>query len=774
MSLPRLTIARGLLVALAVVLAGRAVWQASRTEVGWEVVLDQWLKTPAAAAGLERRALAEQEPVDQARFWLRELERAPAQADVLAGAAWMLDAPQPGYLQRYVVIASPFPGLPASPMGTLDRDRIARALGEFEQRCEGPCVARIAEATDLQPDEADLWRARALLLWSNPTFSGRTSARRQDWATVLETCAAHDPDNALYDYLAALAHWSESAPVRYENTDLRLVVNNQPGLDEGNRRFAQGLEKPQLIFGSRHARFAWTFLQTSTLPRMERIKAAESCGIDERASGMILHLVRRQHEMQEIHQREGRVDEAVKAAESAMTLTAQVRREGNPPWFAIVPAWMRRSALGGLVELADDEPDLLAPERLAQARRELDDLRLEIAVMQSATERMDVGEKRDWPLLGVVAAVAQQPAELLLMVGLILLAPGYWLGTSGLQVPKARVPVHLVCWLSALAISVTLLGLCPAEIISADAQTLVVRTVAWSVCVLAPLAVVFIVKRAFGVRYREVLALAVTASAPWLIFFSICAPDMTRSLPSFPESTGILVALLSLWLVCAWLTIRVNVELFRRRDLTARRKAWLVSTLALLAMFSVPWTASAIEFIQSHVTTQVWVPPRAWAEAAELGLTPETLHDKLQHPWLWTAAQWYAYRGPVVWPSLALVFLAIYASRRSARTEGGWRELVRTGKRRYLSHLGREIARSLLLAGVLALLVYVAALPELVDRGEAYYQRHARWLADPQAISREIDAQIAAVRSDSRLMDELREKVESERLRSLATPRRRR
>lgn len=212
MSIPRLTIVRGLVVALAIVLVGRALWCISETVVGWEIVQDQCLKTPAAAVGLDRRPLAEQDPVDQARFWLHELKRLPATADALAGAAWMLDAPQPGYLQRYIVMGNPIPGLPSFPTGGLDHAAIERALGEFEERCDGPCVARITEATDLEPEDPDLWRARALLLWGNPTFSSRTTARRQDWAAILETCAAHDPDNALYDYLAALAHWSESAP----------------------------------------------------------------------------------------------------------------------------------------------------------------------------------------------------------------------------------------------------------------------------------------------------------------------------------------------------------------------------------------------------------------------------------------------------------------------------------------------------------------------------------------------------------------------------------
>src|SRR5690242_7245892 len=87
--------------ALLLLLATRAVWHASRAETGWESIRHDWGRTLAGWFQIDKRALSEQEPEEQARFWLKEVTRLHAEkqpAGAAAGAAWMLDAPQAGFL----------------------------------------------------------------------------------------------------------------------------------------------------------------------------------------------------------------------------------------------------------------------------------------------------------------------------------------------------------------------------------------------------------------------------------------------------------------------------------------------------------------------------------------------------------------------------------------------------------------------------------------------------------------------------------------------------
>jgi hypothetical protein len=95
-------------------LAGRALWLASKTEIGLELIRDQWMSATTDALRGPRIPVYSQEPIEQAEFWLREVNRLGQQnsndAECAIGAAWVLDSPSSGYLPKFIKEFHTYPG----------------------------------------------------------------------------------------------------------------------------------------------------------------------------------------------------------------------------------------------------------------------------------------------------------------------------------------------------------------------------------------------------------------------------------------------------------------------------------------------------------------------------------------------------------------------------------------------------------------------------------------------------------------------------------------
>src|SRR6185312_10350665 len=109
-------------------------------------------------------------------------------------------------------------------------------------------------ATRLDPANVEVWRSRAQLLFHRIPYELREpfQARRSDCLEILDECAQHDRENALYDYLAALYMWSQSATYEYVDfqTGYRLIVQDRLQFELGTRRLKSGLAKRYLQFGT--------------------------------------------------------------------------------------------------------------------------------------------------------------------------------------------------------------------------------------------------------------------------------------------------------------------------------------------------------------------------------------------------------------------------------------------------------------------------------------------------------------------------------------------
>ncbi|MCY2968941.1 MAG: hypothetical protein NT069_35835 [Planctomycetota bacterium] len=195
----------------------------------------------------------------QAEFWLAEVDRIltanPETAERLMGAAWALRKINLGRLSL------------RNPLRVL----LGNDSETFRNACEKRSIELAIRATQLAPNDVQIWRNWAEFLLG----PGLPDARGEldNVLLLLSEGAERDPDNALYDYTAALLMWENSS--RTVTVVSPADVHEQIGLvaiedDElflrGNEAFERGLVKHQLAFSNTRGRDFHNLLRESSLP----------------------------------------------------------------------------------------------------------------------------------------------------------------------------------------------------------------------------------------------------------------------------------------------------------------------------------------------------------------------------------------------------------------------------------------------------------------------------------------------------------------------------
>jgi hypothetical protein len=759
--------------ALLLILAMRAAWHASRAELGWELIRHDWGRTLAEWLQIDTPELFEQEPAEQAQFWRREIDRLKVEsqsANAAAGAAWMLDSPQSGFLRHHLRANKTIQGIPGLPLGAqleFDSVTIASAADRFENQCHARCTAMIEHATMTDPTNADFWRARALLLFRSDFLDVWLKPREHDWQPVLDECASHDIENAIYDYLGALAEWTSAADHRWEKEGYVLEVRDELGYERGNRRFAAGLQKPRLMFGSSGCLDTLSFLKKASLPRVDRLRAAEGCPVGARANRLMMSLLRWQVNQQSAQRRRGEFPEAAATLRDTLRVARQVSAADNPPGLLVEPLLLQRFTLANQAELARAAPELFEADEVRNLDARRHDVRVELAVLEKVGDRLKAKDRPPRDLrnavvaaLGVIAPPVAETVLLLALCFTILVR----LCRSPREVGSARVgvPAHVVAWVAGLGLSYVIFGLCPVGIISAHTQTWIVRGVIAAPIVFALIGALIILNRKFGIGFSQLAALATTFSLLWSVFsYRTALPDFVIAILGSlaPWATLLLSAAL---LVASWLLLKSDMAFLRRVDVSRRSKIWFVFYVQVLAAFTVPWGPTIIEFVETNLEVKYWVPPRAWSEAQALGILPDDLTSGMaEHPWISSLLQWHAYGGPYIGLLLAVLLLAVLVRVHLSRSvPGGIRWLLRDGKITYMRCVAATVASSLAFVGMFAMVANLAAVPAVIERQEADYQRRLSRLVDPKAALQEFEAEIDAIRNDPAIMADLDQKAD--------------
>ena len=270
----------------------------------------------------------------------------------------------------------------------MTRRQSARLCEDFELLCREACLARIEKATRLDGTNVELWRARALLLFQTKFMNIDLEARRDDWLAVLDECLEHDPENALYDYLAALYLWTSSAEYDWEEDGYILKIKDDETFNRGNARLVSGLAKPHLKSGTEGYAATLTFLAKTSVAKLDHLTAAGSRQIDGRVYNLLYRIMRWQSVQLDVEKREEKFEAAIAAVQNVLRISDQVTEAGNYPNLSTPKLVLRQWSLANLDDMHQDYPDLFNAEESASISSQLATVQLDLKVLEEAGKRL--------------------------------------------------------------------------------------------------------------------------------------------------------------------------------------------------------------------------------------------------------------------------------------------------------------------------------------------------------------------------------------------------
>jgi hypothetical protein len=388
------------------ILGTEFVWLRFNGELGFDIVREQWERHVASWIGFERRKLADTPPLEQANFWLTDIELSIDRfesAATHAGAAWILDSPQLGFVGQQLATADSKFWRDES-RKERDTQAIAAECGEFELLCRAECLRWIASAVEMEPNNLEWRRAQALLLFEIVPFTGRVESRDTEWRAILKSCSKADPTNALYDYLAAQYLYSASTTYEWSATDLSLKANDHSKFSEAQEFLKSGLGKPHLQFGTQSYVSTLACLEQSSLPRLEYQPLIVSSDVPNRPQMLLLSLLRWHTSESSISKRDGKIPDAVGILRNVQLIANQLTRQGNTfdvEYFQLI---LHSVSLHAIFEIAKEEPIHFDNTELEKIRQALTQADIDQRVHAEALRQMHQHSSRiisERPLIGL-------------------------------------------------------------------------------------------------------------------------------------------------------------------------------------------------------------------------------------------------------------------------------------------------------------------------------------------------------------------------------------
>ncbi len=727
-----------ILVGVVLLIAGlRLARVASECESGWSFVLTQWQDASLGLISLGHTSIGHSAPSEQADFWLSEIDRIvrdhPDSASIHMGAAWILDSPEIGFMQNHWRQSKHALMFPQSGL-ELDEEAISDAKAEFRDKCVDRCLEMARTATQLDATDVRWWRMRALLLFEGDTlYSGvEFEPRREDWLTILDECKRHDPENALYDYLAALQLWNTSASYdwpaasagqlagaprifgTYENnvdedsTDESdeddeswiLTIRDPDEFAVGLERFLAAQQLPFLAIGEAGYPSVPDFLEHSRLRKTDQVEFAVSRLVTPRQSTLFLRLWRwqtvraddarkagdRQREMDILQQSLRFYDQAISPAETSALST--LTKFGG----------LRRHAYEQVVNLQTTEPATIEAGELEAIQLREEDLRIATATLERALWTLDGTNPKEYSASwdAVVSTVTSISSAVLLIVAGVFLLLGRILGPHTEERPRLGIVRHLLVWAVACGMTFVVLGMAPAEMISHEVQRLAIVSGIW------------------------LSAIGITVAAVWFVVRSM------------------------------------RLRKFRFRLAT------LFAVMTGVAVFSALWPLMSALFVElAKHPPELWIPAKGWS-----GLDAEVLRNAMrleEGTWYWAVMQWFAHGGQYVGLIAALLLTIAWYAWRSAREVNQrilnyWTREIRAR----WGDLFRFVGRSAFGAALCWLFLYVIVAPSAIQLSETEFQHKMRYCRNPEAHWTEIRNAQAEVTASVERIAAIREQVQFE------------
>jgi len=762
-----------LLVAVAV-LGGRFLWVSSDSEIGWETVANHWHDWTLGQLGWQRTPITEREPVEQAEFWLDEVDRVVSSrqqnAELAMGAAWVLDSPRRSFLITRDPLKRVF-NLPF--VGEWDREAIQRKDDEFEAMCSARCLELAAVATNIDPERVDWWRMRALLLFRDPMLGSEYTVRLSDWEATLDECAQHDRDNALYDYLAALQLWEESAEFYWEDAGLLVRIHDHEQFSRGVARFERAQGKTHLTMGKSPKPAVVEFVGHASLSRIESAHVAVSRSLDSRALRLVRSPARWAEARARFESDKGDWPTALYNLRLTTRMFDQFHAGKNSyqaEWFASI---CESASIAQIEELAEKNPGLLSSDELAALRSRLEAVYTDRAVLYKAAEQYAWWRNRSKgfdaavPMLAVSSAV--QMTVCLVVFVLVIGGLSRWLNRS-----EQRTGIgpfrHVVAWVIGFGVTFFLFGVVPSEWISRELQKWIVGGILSLASAVAMILLYrWIVKLCEEFRggsarlpvmrligtitlWQFVVAVLLTV---WHIAAKLSFHDLLLLLLRMPVVVWLALLLLPFVSLGAWI---LHVRKLRRRS-SDLAKAHIAA--AVLLSLATALVAAAFSLCPHYLDGVSWIPARGWAELS--ASTWKRAIPVEDGSWQWAVLQWLFHRGAYVTPGASLAAVACWFTFRWLRYRAkdgskSWLSQTRT----FLVGLLACATRSASALAACSLLVYLVVAPGVVIEAETAYQANMAYARAPEEYEMKLHETMVRIRSDPEAMEEIRANVAEE------------
>jgi hypothetical protein len=666
----------GLVLLVCLVLFVRFVYVATKTETGWESIALQWREATFGIFAGEYMQVASREPVDQAAYWLRETERIvaaePGDAELAMGAALLLDAPCEQFVVRHMTVSSwggqSFP--------KFDDAAIKRARDEFEKRCRGRCLQMAAKATELQPKDVRWWRLRAIIAFDDPALKkpGKSQAAKA-WLALLQECRKHDPDNALYDYLAVSYYWGKGT----DGSKLGSPIVDQASFDEGTRWFLRAQQKPFFGVDEGGVELILKLLRRTNLPRAEYeyLCANRSAIIADSAIRPSWRVLQGQAERLE---KKGDLADALKIHRQAVHMSDQLVPSGDAAAStSVVVPFFRRGTATLLDEFVAKHPGVVSAAEASQIKTARATTEHDWTIWQDACKRaMASVNAAPSPLVCLIGLLADACAATLSF--LLLLGTMSWLVMRWLQRAKesddAGLGVVRACigWLAGYAVTFAIFGMAPAGIIA--------PTILGWLCV----------------AVAGLLVTIVAGSLSW--------------------------------------------GLFVRRRLQFSIRTLLILTFVWAIILGALKTADLIPFELKMPTVSVPSRTQGGIPACLIEQSMIASYGR----WIWAFYQWRCYGGVYTGAGAALGIIAVW---QLIRLHCKRRFATMSSRDRWTSCL-RCLARSSFAAAVVAIIVYLAVMPNNVTNIDNHVQSKMKFLQSQQAFKDAMTEAIAEIREEER------------------------
>jgi hypothetical protein len=671
-------IAASILLALALLGAGmRAAIVTSRSEVGWESIRLQWSDALVGWLGWKHEPIDTQEPLDQATFWLAEVERIHEAemetAELCMGSAWVLDSPGVRFMQNYFKQQDAASMLPPGFGVTLDQDAIQAAKSEFETKCRDRCLALAERATELNPTDVRWWRMRALLQQHPETHA----PRHDGWLTVLDECSRHDPDNALYDYMAALYFWNEGAeydwPIddpNWPEDELRLIIKDADLFQRGIDRFEQGQKKGYLAVGEAGLPAVAHVLDASRIPKIDQAEVGVNRSLSLRQSILFYGIWRWQGVRGDNAEQSADMTGKLKTQRQQLHLFNQtvVPSETSAQHTLVTFDSIRDQTIDELTRTARGHPELIPSHEFDAIIAKEREIRVQArALKQVLTQQNEERTKQRGRFVVPAMVVA---VSLVSAASLFLVAGASGIVVSLLRRRRAELQRlgwlrHLLAWMLGCGGTFVVLGMAPAEIISHDVQKWTIVGLVW--CVM----------------------LAIAGLTVWQLW-------------RFMKRRRFQFGLLSLFVVTFGVAVLSSLWPLMRAVLTQ---------------------------LNEH-PPELWLHARGWKGIDGEALRVAASIDK--GTWFWAVIQWFNHSGVYAGLWVSLVASAVWFALRCARLSQHrfldyWTRDVRA---RWGSLLAC-VRSSALIAGLSWLLLYLMVVPTVTQGLESEYQYKMAYCRNP-------------------------------------------